>query len=155
MPSKLLNRLGSDLTVIDLRNQDEIDPQTRTEGSVAFYEQIVGKQSQSPCTDIERRECPFWDEAISRMDGPTKVKATLQTITQAGALDRAAARMLENNGLSMLYTILLATAAKPLRRTLTICANAPGAVIFHCQKGKDRTGVVAMFTAELSRQFRG
>ena len=77
-------------------------------------------------------------------DPKTKILATLQTITQPGALDRAAARKMEEEGPSMLNTVMLATATEPLRQTLQICASAPGPVIFHCQKGKDRTGMVAM-----------
>ena len=136
----LLDALGSDVTVIDLRNHDEIKKETRSVGSSFFYENARYQYHIPILRDVHA----FWDEAINRMDGPTKMIATLQTITQAGALDRAAARMLEDNGLSMLYTILLVTATKPLQQTLSVCAAAKGSVLFHCQKGKDRTGVVAM-----------
>ena len=44
----------------------------------------------------------------------------------------------------MLYTVTLATAQHQLRRALEVCAQADGPVIFHFQKGKDRTGLVAM-----------
>lgn len=136
----LLSNLGYDLTVIDLRNDDEIKKDTRSAGSLFFYEQIDNLHHVPILANVNA----FWDEAISQMDGPTKVMATLQTITQAGALDRAAARMLEENGLSMLYAILLTTAINPLQRAMSICGNAPGSVLFHCQKGKDRTGIIAM-----------
>lgn len=143
---RLLQEFGSDLTLIDLRNRDEIKKQTRTEGSLYLYDKVANQHHVPILKDVNA----FWDEAIDRMDGPTKLKATLATITQAGALDRAAARLLEDEGLSMLYTVMLATASQPLRQTLQVCASASGPVIFHCQKGKDRTGVVAMLLQSCS-----
>eukprot|EP00977_Amphora_coffeiformis_P022808 scaffold11575_cov179-Amphora_coffeaeformis.AAC.1 len=137
--------------VMDLRNSDEIEKKkkTRTEGSVDFYRQLQEERSSpSPCQvihvpilyDVDA----FWDEAITRMDPLDRLWATLQTVTSAGALDRAAARRLEQEGLPMLYTVTLNTAQPRLRRALEICAHAAGPVVFHCQKGKDRTGLVAM-----------
>jgi len=134
--------------LIDLRNSDEIEKKkkTRTEASVEFYRQL--QEQSSSCQwvhvpilyDVDA----FWDEAIDRMDPSDRLWATLRTITSAGALDRAAARQLEREGLSMLYTVILATAQPRLRLALEICARASGPVLFHCQKGKDRTGLVAM-----------
>lgn len=75
--------------------------------------------------------------------------ATLQTVVAGGALDRAAARHLEKGGLSLLYAIMMKTGGRPLAAALDSCLEASvaaegGPVIFHCQKGKDRTGVLAM-----------
>jgi protein-tyrosine phosphatase len=46
----------------------------------------------------------------------------------------------------MLYTIMMTTAPRRIASVLQACAkeSARGPVIFHCQKGKDRTGVIAM-----------
>lgn len=133
--------------VIDLRNSDEIEKKkkTRTDTAMQFYQHL---EESSQCElfhvpilyDVDA----FWDEAIARMDPSDRLWATLQTVTSAGALDRAAARKLEQEGLSMLYTVTLATAQRRLCRALEICAQARGPVILHCQKGKDRTGLVAM-----------
>jgi len=134
--------------LIDLRNSDEIEKKkkTRSEASVEFYRQLQEQSSscQSIHVPILYDVDAFWDEAIARMGPSDRLWATLQTITSAGALDRAAARQLEREGLSMLYTVILATAQPRLRRALEICARASGPVLFHCQKGKDRTGLVAM-----------
>jgi hypothetical protein len=106
----------------------------------------------------------FWEEAISRMDRTTRFQATLQTVVSGGALDRAAARTLERGGCGALYTVLLASAPREMARVLHVCTqevariqrleslcandddndNEEGVILFHCQKGKDRTGLVAM-----------
>jgi len=141
-----LNDKGPLAMVIDLRNADEIikGQNKRTQGSLLFYD--------SP--DVEFLTIPvlkdvdaFWDEAIATMDPGERIKATLQTAFQGGALDRAAARHLEKGGLPLLYQLMMKTGGRPLAMALEACLRAgrTGApVIFHCQKGKDRTGVLAM-----------
>lgn len=150
--------------VIDLRNRDEIrkGEKERTEGAKLFYSSLTdgaddigggeGRNSAPPrlihvpvLGDVDA----FWDEAINRMDGPSRAAATLQTAFSGGALDRAAARNLEAGGHALLYTVMLATAGRPLLQALEVCARESargdgGAVVFHCQKGKDRTGVLSM-----------
>lgn len=136
------------VVVMDLRNADEIasKKKTQTQASVKFYQHLEASSSQSRLVHVPILQDvdAFWDEAIARMDASDRFWATMQTVTSAGALDRAAARKMEDEGLSMLYTVTLATAQRKLRTALDICANADGPVIFHCQKGKDRTGLVAM-----------
>ena len=132
--------------VIDLRNQDEIKKGTnvRTEGSESFYSSTG--QCQFIHIPILEDVDAFWDEAIDRMDPLEKVSATLQTAFQGGALDRAAARNLEKGGHYMMYTIMMTTGKRPIEAALRACIEESkrGPVIFHCQKGKDRTGIVAM-----------
>jgi len=136
--------------VIDLRNQDEIEKGQRvhTDGSRFFYKSLKNQKDSSILLHIPtlRDIDGFWEEAITRMDPIERVKAIAQTVVQGGALDRAAARNLERGGLSMLYTIMLATSSEPLSLALQACLeeSARGPVIFHCQKGKDRTGILAM-----------
>lgn len=139
--------------VIDLRNEDEIIKQKakRNDGSKLFYSSLsevdegnnVGRLIHIPILgDIDA----FWDEAIERMDPGTRISATLQTAFNGGALDRAAARNLEKGGLAMLYTVMMSTARRPIRSALDACLreSARGPIIIHCQKGKDRTGVLSM-----------
>jgi protein tyrosine/serine phosphatase len=130
-------------SVIDLRNADEISKgeKVRTKGSQFFYD--------SP--DVEFLTIPvlgnvdaFWEEAIATMDAKERMMATLQTVVSGGALDRAAARHLERGGLPLLYAIMMKTGGRPLASALEACMTDSGSVIFHCQKGKDRTGVLAM-----------
>lgn len=133
--------------VMDLRNADEIasKKKTRTEASVQFYQHLeTSSQCQLVHVPILQNVDAFWDEAIARMDPSDRFWATMQTVTSAGALDRAAARKMEDEGLSMLYTVTLATAQAQIRTALDVCAKAQGPVVFHCQKGKDRTGLIAM-----------
>jgi len=135
-------------SVIDLRNLDEINKgkKVRTTGSEIFYDSPNVEFLTIP---ILGNVDAFWEETIATMDGREKLMATLQTVVVGGALDRAAARHLERGGLPLLYAIMMKTGGRPLASALEACLNAStstdgGPVIFHCQKGKDRTGVFAM-----------
>ena len=145
--------------IIDLRNLDEIEKGKgkRSEGSTLFYSSLAGSDSSDGDYDEQYytrflhipllgNVDAFWDETIGRMDTASRLAAILQTAFQGGALDRAAARELEKGGLPMLYTIMMTTAPRRIASVLQACAteSARGPVIFHCQKGKDRTGVIAM-----------
>ena len=138
--------------VIDLRNADEIRKSKRSEGANRFYSSLNRDENDDIRTPellhipILQDVDAFWDEAIRRMDAPTRAAATLQTVISGGALDRAAARNLEQGGPSMLYTVMMTTAQGPFSRALQtcVCKANEGPVIVHCQKGKDRTGVLAM-----------
>ena len=133
--------------VIDLRNADEIrkGKKVRTQGSQLFYDSPNVEFLTIPVLeDVDA----FWDEAIATMDAGERWKATLQTAFVGGALDRAAARHLEKGGLPLLYALMMKTGGRPLALALEACLRVSstdrGSVIFHCQKGKDRTGILAM-----------
>jgi hypothetical protein len=145
--------------IIDLRNFDEIEKGKgkHSEGSTFFYSSLAGTGSFDGDYDEQYftrflhipllgNVDAFWDETIGRMDTASRLAATLQTAFQGGALDRAAARQLEKGGLPMLYTIMMTIAPRRIASVLQACAteSVRGPVIFHCQKGKDRTGVIAM-----------
>jgi len=145
--------------VVDLRNLDEISKgaAVRSEGATLLYSKL-----QCPHDNIDGPRLyhvplledvdAFWEEAITRMPPGQRVMATLNTIFTNGALDRAAARHLEKGGLPLLYLVMLATAPAAIKSVLEICLaeGVRGQVVFHCQKGKDRTGVIAMFLAALA-----
>mmetsp|Transcript_14168 Transcript_14168/g.28569 ORF Transcript_14168/g.28569 Transcript_14168/m.28569 type:complete len:354 (+) Transcript_14168:464-1525(+) len=154
--------------VIDLRNSDEIQKgqKVRTEGAKYFYSQLLQNDGDIDIDATSNTGGPrlihipilrdvdaFWDEAIGRMEPSERIAATLATAFRGGAFDRAAARNLERGGPASLYTVMMATAARPIGMALEACVEESsqkgdggggGPVIFHCQKGKDRTGVVAM-----------
>ena len=144
--------------VIDLRNNDEIEKgkSKRTKGSINLYDCL---DSDSDDHDINLISIPilnnvneFWEETINTMDSNERIIATLKTIFVGGALDRAAARHLEKGGLSLLYNIMIKTNASSIQlaKALDVClqiseeSNGTRPIIFHCQKGKDRTGILAM-----------
>ncbi|OEU16063.1 hypothetical protein FRACYDRAFT_238649 [Fragilariopsis cylindrus CCMP1102] len=144
--------------VIDLRNNDEIEKgkSKRTKGSINLYDCL---DSDSDDHDINLISIPilnnvneFWEETINTMDSNERIIATLKTIFVGGALDRAAARHLEKGGLSLLYNIMIKTNASSIQlaKALDAClqiseeSNGTRPIIFHCQKGKDRTGILAM-----------
>jgi len=143
-------------TVIDLRNKDEIErgKKRRTDGAKLFYSNVAIDPLYGG-DDIRCRlfHIPilndvdgFWNEAIDRMDKFERFKSTIQTTFQGGALDKAAARNLEKGGLPLLYTIMLTTGKDPIRCAMETCLKEVerGPIIFHCQKGKDRTGILAL-----------
>lgn len=145
--------------VVDLRNLDEISKgaAVRSEGATLLYSQLQCPEDNNDgprlyhvplLEDVDA----FWEEAIRRMPPAHRIMATLNTIFTNGALDRAAARHLEDGGLPLLYLIMLATAPAAIKSVLEICLaeGERGHVVFHCQKGKDRTGVIAMFLAALA-----
>lgn len=156
--------LGEPLgSIIDLRNQDERTKRSQGEGASHLYSNLVDYGMVTEA--FSRREKrdnnlpklyhvpllgdvdAFWDEVIARMPAGDRVAATLQTIFISGALDRAACRFLEAEGLPLMYTAMLATSGPKFAALLNVIAQdrAEGrAVLFHCQKGKDRTGLVAM-----------
>mmetsp|Transcript_28729 Transcript_28729/g.43826 ORF Transcript_28729/g.43826 Transcript_28729/m.43826 type:complete len:293 (-) Transcript_28729:1833-2711(-) len=142
----VFNKSSQFVTIIDLRNSDEIQKgvKRRTDGSKLLYRSL--REDQKFHVPLLHNVNAFWDEAIARMDPFKRMKATLQTSFQGGALDRAAARHLEREGLPMLYSVMLVTSSSPLATALNICVEslARGPVIFHCEKGKDRTGLLAM-----------
>ena len=147
----------SRITILDLRNSDEIDKgaKQRTEGARFFYDSL-DDNGGSRCHQLVRIPIlanvdAFWDAAIDRMPVTDRMGATLQTAFRAGALDRAAARYLEQGGLPALYSVMLETCGTPLQQALNACAERVveddhdnPLVLFHCQKGKDRTGILAM-----------
>jgi len=150
--------LGKPLAaVIDLRNDDEIrkGKLDRGDGADFFYSSLLDRStmdyfgSDAPVLihmPLLRDVNAFWEEAIGRMDPLERLGATFQTAFSGGALDRAAAKNLENGGPSELYTVMMASSPRAVASAMRSCAeeSSRGAVIFHCQKGKDRTGVLGM-----------
>jgi hypothetical protein len=131
--------------VIDLRNEDEIKKGKgeRTEGANLLYSSNTCKFLHIPLLqDIDG----FWEEAINRMDPKDRFLATINTVFQGGALDRAAAKNFEKGGHAMLNTIIMSSGRIQIKKALQACLeeSEQGPVIFHCQKGKDRTGVLGM-----------
>lgn len=143
------------LTILDLRNSDEIrnGQMKLSSGSTLLYDFLSTSQSHvRQEISILQNVDKFWDKAIDRMPFAQKSKASLQNVFEAGALDRAAALHLEQGGLPAFYTVMLESCGKEFCRALKVChrhltspnQNDDSLLLFHCQKGKDRTGVLAM-----------
>lgn len=132
--------------VIDLRNMDEIEKgrKERTKGAELLYN--CSENCNLVHIPFLEDVNEFWEEAIRRMDDKERLMATLNTVFQGGALDRAAARHLERGGHTMLNTMIMQVGRERIGRALNTCMteSRKGPVIFHCQKGKDRTGVLGM-----------
>ena len=42
-----------------------------------------------------------------------------------------------------------------VKEIMEVIANAEGAVLYHCQEGKDRTGIISMIILGLANAYRG
>ena len=86
--------------------------------------------------DVEKNE-------ISR---PALAGALLRSVVDGAAVTKALYGALEERGLGGLYRVVLRTAPGELAGTVNEVLEAVDCgrgVLFHCQKGKDRTGLVA------------
>ena len=136
-------RLGR---VIDLRNDDEIGKgrANRTAAATDFYRSIRAEQlliNRPLLGDIDG----FWG-AVADQSPPLPVFPKIAMLWSSRPLDEALSRALEDGGLAMLYTCILASAPAEVGRAVDdviACVLRDEAVVFHCAKGKDRTGIVA------------
>ena len=137
-------RLGR---VIDLRNGDEIGKgrANRTAAATDFYRSIAAEElliNRPLLGDITG----FWG-AVAEQAPPLPVFPKIAMLWSSRPLDEALSRALEDGGLAMLYTCILASAPQEVGRAVEdviACAVDKGeAVVFHCAKGKDRTGIIA------------
>ncbi|KAJ1452082.1 protein-tyrosine phosphatase-like protein [Pelagophyceae sp. CCMP2097] len=127
--------------IIELRNRDEGKRHERSAGSVALYAALsVSERPILEDTDA------FWTAV--RLDAPRGSLAweNVAMIWSAEPLNAALSRTLERGGLAALYRATLRSAPLKLgavAREVLECVEAGQPVVFNCQKGKDRTGLVA------------
>lgn len=152
--------------IIDLRSADEIEKgaKDRSAGAKLLYDRLPRPENVLDCTsssssplrspmlyhapllsDIEG----FWATVESRMPPAELGWLRLRSIFDGGAVPRATARALEDGGLALLYEAMLSSRVHQAYVTATLevclrCAEEGNDVIFHCQKGKDRTGCLSM-----------
>mmetsp|Transcript_8909 Transcript_8909/g.24689 ORF Transcript_8909/g.24689 Transcript_8909/m.24689 type:complete len:365 (+) Transcript_8909:77-1171(+) len=139
--------------ILDLRNQDEIKTERRSEGSTLFYDWLETnadvRSTQLVNIPVLQDVNRFWDITIEQQLTPLeRAQATAQSIWQAGALDRAAARSLEAQQHIGLYKSMLQSGGSQFGRALDmillLVETDERPILLHCQKGKDRTGLLAM-----------
>lgn len=131
--------------LLDLRNHDEIQKNQASEGSRWFYDRLQQSNTlQLVHVPILQNVDAFWDVTVSHMPPWKRLSATALNIFQTGALDRAAARYLESKGLFGLYRSMLQSGGTAFCTALNVCLQSSGPVLVHCQKGKDRTGLLSM-----------
>ena len=128
-------RLGR---VIDLRNDDEIGKgrANRTAAATDFYRSIAAEElliNRPLLGDITG----FWG-AVADQAPPLPVFPKIAMLWSSRPLDEALSRALEDGGLAMLYTCILASAPQEVGRAVDdviACAVDKGeAVVFHCAK---------------------
>lgn len=147
-------------TIIDLRNDDEID-RARARDSTAFGRAIIeaydrrapvgsGELASEGSGTLRRVHVPILQDVDGFFDA---VDAQLSPAKKAQALAYKAFDMKRYNQLlydevangrqQLLYTLMLQTSAE-WERALSLAADRRhGAVLIHCAQGKDRTGVLA------------
>ena len=148
-------------TIIDLRNEDEIDKAraSATQFGRSLCAAYDGCEPVGPgCLASEgsgwlcRERVPlladvdaFWAAVEAKLGPVAKAKGTALRAFNGAAYDQLLADELVRGGQAMLYTCMLQSAdASAWRRALALAADrSRGAVLIHCAKGKDRTGVLA------------
>ena len=140
--------LRSVALVVDLRNDDEIakGAKNRTAAAAALYEELGDSSrptalSQRPLLgDVDA----FWT-GVAELSPPMPFEQAAAIFTTK-PLNDALTRSLEDGGIPMMYKAILLSAPEEVGRAVgevAACAEAGEPVVFHCQKGKDRTGLVA------------
>ena len=148
-------------TIIDLRNEDEIEKAraSATQFGRSLCAAYDGCEPVGPgCLASEgsgwlcRERVPlladvdaFWSAVEAKLGPVAKAKGAALRAFNGAAYDQLLADELVRGGQAMLYTCMLQSAdASAWRRALSLAADrSRGAVLIHCAKGKDRTGVLA------------
>ena len=148
-------------TVIDLRNQDEIDKAAAKTTPVgralmtAFSEGAPvgpGQLASEGTGRLRRHHVPlltdiegFWSELGSRLGPAKKAEAVLYRTVDARRYDQLLYDELARQKHELLYTVMLRSAGtEAWNRALRLAADTSGGnVLIHCAKGKDRTGVLS------------
>ena len=138
-----------DLVVIDLRNEDEVAKGARKRSDAArdFYARREPSLRRRPLLgDIDG----FWTAVAE--EAPPLLWPRVALLWSARPLNAALSRALEDGGNAMLYKAILASAPRTVgKAVLDVVDGVEGGetVLFHCQKGKDRTGIVAALLEEV------
>jgi rhodanese-related sulfurtransferase len=139
----LLERLDQG-TIIDLRNEDERENKRhkRSEGARYLYDNLQEGSTLKyhPLIFSQR----FWGRIEEEVSFFTRLRG--MTISTSGKYQAILAKKLEEGGLGLLYEVILDTAEREIGAVLDeIIDNTMSErpVVFHCAKGKDRTGIIA------------
>ncbi|KAH8071368.1 glutathione S-transferase [Aureococcus anophagefferens] len=133
--------------VIDLRNDDEVakGAKARSEAAREYYD--AAPVSNAPFLgDIDA----FWG-GVSANAPPLPLWPRVSMLWSARPLNAALSRALEDGGNAALYVAILDSAPTTVGRAfeeVVACVDAGDTVLFHCQKGKDRTGILAALLEE-------
>ncbi|KAH8053061.1 tyrosine phosphatase-like protein [Aureococcus anophagefferens] len=132
--------------VIDLRNDDEVakGAKARSEAAREYYD--AAPVSNAPFLgDIDA----FWG-GVSANAPPLPLWPRVSMLWSARPLNAALSRALEDGG-NAAYAAILDSAPTTVGRAfeeVVACVDAGDTVLFHCQKGKDRTGILAALLEE-------
>lgn len=148
-------------TIIDLRNQDEIDKAAKTETDFGralldlFDGQAAvgaGEPASEGSGNLRRFHVPiledadaFLEEVAERLPPARKAQAAFFKGFDGKRYDRLLYDEIARNRQLGLYTVMCKTGAPLIGTALQRIAErrGSGAVLFHCAQGKDRTGVLA------------
>mmetsp|Transcript_7077 Transcript_7077/g.10557 ORF Transcript_7077/g.10557 Transcript_7077/m.10557 type:complete len:284 (-) Transcript_7077:34-885(-) len=123
--------------LFDLRNQDEAAKRAKTEAS---------QQLRPRSVPILENVNSFWESLREEMPISKSLLPTLINLWDGSALDIALTQYLEDGRHHALYRGILKSGARRigfLLREILVASAQNKTIVFYCQKGKDRTGLVA------------
>lgn len=129
--------------IVELRNDEEL--KSRSKPAKFLYETLGARAVHRPIIkDIDA----FWNAVEKDVSVGALAGARFSTIWDGGAVDRALARHLEQQRLPGLYKGIVASAPDVFGLVfddVLATLDRGEAVVFNCQKGKDRTGLCSAF----------
>ena len=142
--------------VIDLRNHGE--------GSQAAIQGMVPGAIGSNLlySSVEVIQCPlifsdrFWPRVENELSFGEVIAGNLRSLYMKRGFERELAIKLESQGLGLLYRVIAETACTEIGEVLSIVTGQlieAKPVLFHCAKGKDRTGIITALLMLISGKY--
>ena len=134
--------------IIDLRNLGEgsqADTTAKSDGGRYLYETLdygEGSLKHHPLIFSQR----FWPRVEKELGVGERVAGLFRSFRQDRGWERQLALKLEERGLGLLYEVILDTARPEVVEVLEVIESSlqeDAPVVFHCAKGKDRTGIIS------------
>lgn len=143
--------------IIDLRNLGEgsqANTTVKSEGGEFLYGELAyGENLRHHPLIFSQR---FWPRVEKELKFGEMVAGMVKSVSQDRGWERQLALKLEERGLGLLYEVILDTAPIEIAEVVDVISSAldeDSPVIFHCAKGKDRTGIIASILQQLEGSY--
>jgi|MDTB01.2.fsa_nt_gb hypothetical protein len=140
--------------IIDLRNHGEGSQAAMASGTVGsrlLYSSSI-EVVKLPLIISDR----FWPRVEKELSFGEALRGNLRSVIMDRGFERQLALKLEEKGLGLLYKVIADTASTEIGEVLSIVCEQvikDKPVLFHCAKGKDRTGVIAALLMLISGKY--